>query len=350
MSNATPLFNEGDLVVLHSLSARPNLNNRTATVLIKPSVESERYAVQVNETGETIKVKPSNMKRACATRLREEPILFVSGGQFFQPAAAMTPINATLLDAGGGALCGVHQAVLPSVHGCDWEVRLIEQDAAMGSVTVTLMATKDETATNPTPLDAAAWDELRGQKLTRTIRVADGEDAASHHVSARVERGVLIVQVPAVATVSVGEREKESVEKVGEDDKENVENVFFNAHVDESVAFGFMQDLQRGAAALAKDERREASQDSSPADGDDCESGGKSGGESGDEDLDVDEGIEPARSRRKRERRQRGGRGSPGPALLCEAARGARRRCAAGRSRLDPAWMKAARAARMAEV
>ena len=53
---------------------------------------------------------------------------------------------------------------------------MIEQDAVAATVTVTLDASKPE----------APQDELRGLRLTRTIRAADGEDAASSEVSAIV--------------------------------------------------------------------------------------------------------------------------------------------------------------------
>jgi hypothetical protein len=60
---AAPLFSRDEIVVIHGLAARPELNGLTGTIL-RHFDDSGRWAVQLAAGGEAIKLKPDNLSRA----------------------------------------------------------------------------------------------------------------------------------------------------------------------------------------------------------------------------------------------------------------------------------------------
>lgn len=177
-------------MVLHSISSRPELNGAAATV-IDWNAETKRYAVEI-EGGERVKIKAKSVRPAPVASAPKDGTLFVSNGQFLQPAAPAA-------DAGSAAdgtperrdTVVERRLQLPAGH---WEVRLIDQDA--GSIAVTLLATEQKPTDAAVGGNGAAWNELRGLTCTRTFDVEADEDALSGSVVAEVEGGVLTVRVP----------------------------------------------------------------------------------------------------------------------------------------------------------
>lgn len=116
------MFEEGDDTTLHGLISRPDLNGQTGT-LVQWHEERQRWAVELDESEESIWVKPENLSRQdpeaaleavltdelCAgarawlsqpvelvTKARESTVLFVPEG-----AWACVPRDSTKLDAVG---------------------------------------------------------------------------------------------------------------------------------------------------------------------------------------------------------------------------------------------------------
>lgn len=207
MTSTSPIFEEGEGVLLHGIKARPELNGTHAEVVAFDEA-SQRYAVRLDGSGEKVRIKGSNL-RADADPVAETPppspsvaetpppspyhglrdlTLFVVDGKLMQPAVA-AEFSIPPSDPAPSATPQrtVHRLHLPAG---SWEVRCYEQEPS--AITVVLHAGEGEAST-----------ELRGLSCTRTAHLAASEDALSPGVSVVVEGGALVVSVPHVLEVTV---------------------------------------------------------------------------------------------------------------------------------------------------
>lgn len=202
MNNEQTTFTAGDRVQLHSINSRAELNGAEGTVA-DFSAETQRYTVRL-DSGEGIKIKAKSLRRpappASTKRVvHTDPTLFLRDGHFVQPAAPL--VSAADKKALGATSLGVERRVGEgTVHTLQlppaghWEVQWLEQDER--GITVTLVAV-ERPPTSEADAEGAAWNELRGLTICRTVAIDDGEqDAAAVGVAATVEGGALRLSVP----------------------------------------------------------------------------------------------------------------------------------------------------------
>lgn len=206
MHNAQRTFAAGEPVLLHSIHSRPELNGTIAEV-IDYADKTSRYSVLL-PSGEKIRVKQKSVMAvpdapaggagdatAAADPGPKDPTIFIANGQFLQPLAPAAPnapaASVATADEAPERLAeqNEHRLRLPAGH---WEVRLVEQHE--GALSVTLVATEVSGAAEPR---AAAWNELRGLRVTRSLLVDPlHEDVMSADLAAAVEGSMLVVRVP----------------------------------------------------------------------------------------------------------------------------------------------------------
>merc|ERR1719502_625539 len=91
----TPMIAVGDRVQLIGLNKRAELNGAWATVVKGPENETDRYTLNLNESGGCIRVRAANFIKESATSSSSRPsvvdsTLYVTrDGHFIQPACRM---------------------------------------------------------------------------------------------------------------------------------------------------------------------------------------------------------------------------------------------------------------------
>jgi len=204
-------FNTDEQVIISGLRTRPDLNDKQACVL-SFCEETQRYAVQIEDTNERIKVRARNVRIApqevqavqssaaqpSAPSNATQPTGDVSGSALPSSADESSPSSSTLATKEG-------TTTRLSLPDGQWEACVLIQDGT--EITVLLVATEHGSVSGPT--------------CVRSFM----SESTSEEVSAEVEGGELVVFVPApsVEAASVPEEAEEAEAPIPEEAKDTVE-------------------------------------------------------------------------------------------------------------------------------